>query len=203
MKKLFKEFIAGFITGVGIAMFLIGLAYLTKPEIITTSTTRLGIGFMVAGVLMNYLLIKDKDTSVKTSDESGYPIIKNSEIIEVKRNYYIKKEIWAMPGSEVEMISAYNKHGDYIGNEETAKRLCDERGIYPEKASPSHSVCSIGFCKRSRKWYGWSHRAIFGFQVGDVVKDGDVCAEYLPIGFTAQILEDCKTMAIAFAKSVS
>ena len=64
----------------------------------------------------------------------------------------------------------------------------------------------------------WSHRAIFGFGIGDVVKMGDCCAspgfdeEYiakhpeadqsLPVGFEAVTLEDAKRMAIAFADSV-
>lgn len=109
--------------------------------------------------------------------------------------------------------------GDYIGNPKFAYRLCKSRGIIPEKASPDHNVCSIGFCPTNNKWYGWSHRAIYGFGIGDVVKEGDCTAssgftdEYLqehpeegkalPIGFTAQTLDDAKKMAIAFAESVS
>lgn len=33
----------------------------------------------------------------------------------------------------------------------------------------------IGFCEDEQKWYGWSHRAIYGFGVGSEVKRGD-CA---------------------------
>lgn len=39
--------------------------------------------------------------------------------------------------------------------------------IEPEKADPSHSVCSIGKSKKNGKWYGWSHRAYGGFGKGD------------------------------------
>lgn len=117
------------------------------------------------------------------------------------------------------MKSAYTPAGDYIGNSKDAYRLCRKYGIAPEKSDPSHSVCSIGFSKSCQKWFGWSHRAIYGFAIGDIVKEGDCAAssgwtedylkghpeenKALPIGFKAQTLEDAKRMAIAFAASVS
>ena len=117
--------------------------------------------------------------------------------------------------------SAYNLDGVYIGSSLEAYRLCKKRGIKPELMNgiPNSSVCSIGFSERERKWYGWSHRAIFGFKIGDVVKEGDCTnssgwtPEYLeehpekdlslPVGFTAKSINDTKLMAIAFAESVS
>ncbi len=110
--------------------------------------------------------------------------------------------------------------GDYVGSFDImTMRLLVDRGILPEKSDSSHNVCSIGKSFKDGKWYGWSHRAIFGFQIGDIVKEGDCCAtpgvteEYLkehpeenkslPIGFEAKTEEDCKKMAIAFADSVS
>lgn len=77
--------------------------------------------------------------------------------------------------------TAVNSSGNYIGDEDTAKYLCNERGIAPELASPSHGVCSVGFCEREQKWYGWSHRAIYGFGIGSTVKRGD-CG-YVPVGW--------------------
>lgn len=117
------------------------------------------------------------------------------------------------------MESAYTPTGDYIGSPLDAHRLCKTRGIRPQKTDPSHEVCSIGFCEGKQKWYGWSHRAICGFGIGDEVKEGDCTAssgwteEYLlehpeedtslPVGFKATDLVDAKKMAIAFAASVS
>ena len=114
--------------------------------------------------------------------------------------------------------SAYTPNGDYIGDPKTAHYLIVKKGIKPEKANSTHKVCSIGFCEKEQKWYGWSHRAIFGFGVGSEVKEGDCCAssgytkEYLdehpeddlslPIGFIAKDLIDAKRMAISFANSV-
>ena len=121
--------------------------------------------------------------------------------------------------SDVIVKSAYTPTGDYIGDKKTAHFLCAKKGIKPEKISPSNNkVCSIGFCEAEQKWYGWSHRAIFGFGVGDIVKKGDCTAssgwtdEYLkehpeedgslPVGFHAKDLNDARRMAVAFAESV-
>ena len=119
----------------------------------------------------------------------------------------------------ITMKSAYNTKGDYIGNPRDAYFLCKKKGIIPVKAKRTHNVCSIGFNPENKKWYGWSHRAINGFSIGDIVKKGDCCNEpgvteeylkkhpeadiSLPVGFIAKTEEDCKRMAIAFAESVS
>ncbi len=120
---------------------------------------------------------------------------------------------------DVIVKSAYTPTGDYIGSSKDAHFLIVTRGIKPEKRTPDSNVCSIGFCDGDQKWYGWSHRAIFGFGIGSRVKKGDCTNssgytdEYLiehpeedrslPIGFTAHHLKDCKRMADAFAESVS
>jgi len=72
----------------------------------------------------------------------------------------------------VTIVAAHTPSGDYIGDEEWAKQL-EERGIAPELRAPDCRVCSIGFCEREQKWYGWSHRAMRGFGVGSTVKRGD------------------------------
>ena len=125
------------------------------------------------------------------------------------------------------MKCAYNLDGAYIGSPKNAYFLCKKKGIIPEPRLPEAPeancgkgrTCSIGFCESEQRWYGWSHRAIFGFQVGDTVQEGDCTTasgwiqEYLdehpeadlslPVGFEAKTLNDCKRMAIAFAESVS
>lgn len=124
------------------------------------------------------------------------------------------------------MDSAYSTiDGSYIGDESTAKSLV-RRGIAPQTIDSTRHTASIGFCEREQKWYGWSHRAIAGFGIGDVAQGGNsgvlsatpsstslVRAEeiddtpppdYLvPEGFACRTLDDCKTMAIAFALDVS
>lgn len=107
----------------------------------------------------------------------------------------------------------------YIGDKFIFDSLVNNRGlVLIQKALPEHKTCSIGYSPDENKWYGWSHRAIHGFTIGDVVEQGDLCAdsglieEYrvqhpeedhsLPVGFKALTLNDAKRMAIAFACAV-
>lgn len=122
-----------------------------------------------------------------------------------------KKRYWWAVYSKVD--------GGYVGTPEDAYRLF-QRGVrLIQKADTAHNTCSIGYHPQKAKWYGWSHRAMYGFGVGDSVKEGDCCAssgwteEYLaehpdedaslPVGYVAEDLNGAKKMAIAFAESVS
>lgn len=91
----------------------------------------------------------------------------------------------------------------------TRRRLSDgekrkKMGLIPD---PNPHRGSIGFSEKEQKWYGWSHRAMYGFGIGDTVKAGDVIAtagdRALPVGFTAKTLEDARRMAEAFSEAVS
>jgi hypothetical protein len=73
----------------------------------------------------------------------------------------------------MEWVFAYTPSGDRIGDSKAAYELCVNLGITPEKASPEHTVCSIGFSSKDGKWYGWSHRAIYGFKIGSKCRRGD------------------------------
>jgi len=84
--------------------------------------------------------------------------------------------------------SAFTPDGDYIGNPKTAYFLCKKLGIKPEKEKPCSSICSIGFCEKEKKWYGWSHRAIFGFGIGSKVEKGNPA--YIPDSLE-NFIEDC------------
>lgn len=63
---------------------------------------------------------------------------------------------------------------------------------------------SIGFSEKEQKWYGFSHRAICGFKVGDKCKgDLGLGDDYtFKEGDILKTLDDCKQRAIDFAKSV-
>ena len=89
----------------------------------------------------------------------------------------------------MEMKRAYTlPEGYYIGNPKTAEFLCTKKGIRPQPIDGSHNICSIGFCMSEIKWYGWSHRAIYGFKVGSTCKKGD--CHYQPAN-KADFIEDC------------
>ena len=130
----------------------------------------------------------------------------------------------AAGGPPMTLQSAWTPDGHYIGNPKVAHRLVVKRGIKPElRTGPREEhcgghVCTIGFCEREQKWYGWSHRALVGFGIGDIAEKGDACTssgwtdEYLaehpeenlsvPVGFVAKTLADARRMAVAFAEAV-
>ena len=82
------------------------------------------------------------------------------------------------------------------------EKFFDEHGI--ERPKDIHKI-PIGFSEQEQKWYGWSHRAIHGFKIGDKCKEGDlgVGDEYtFKQGDILKTLDDCKQRAKDFAKSV-
>ena len=112
-----------------------------------------------------------------------------------------------------------NVDGGYIGSDEDYNFLVEQRGlILIQKSNPSHTACSIGYSPKENKWYGWSHRALYGFGIGDIVSKGDLTStsgftdEYriqhpdedmsLPVGYKAKDLNGAKRMAVAFAEAV-
>lgn len=109
---------------------------------------------------------------------------------EVKRvrkyeHYDIKDVMWdGEAGDPPQLMEkmAYSKSGDWIGSSVFAYRLVRNFGIQQfEKTSPEHCVCSIGFAPKDQKWYGWSQRGMFGFEVGSKCKKGD--CHYKPATF--------------------
>jgi hypothetical protein len=127
-----------------------------------------------------------------------------------KVGYEIRTELWRLHPDEkpTEIKAAYTPDGHYIGRSKDAHFLCKKRGIKPEKADLNHCVCSIGFCEKEQKWYGWSHRALCGFGMGDKLfeekftDDGSV--PYVKHGdFTIENMCQAKQAAVNFASSVS
>jgi len=133
-----------------------------------------------------------------------------------KAGYIVRTElVFGKPYGcdDFQIESAYTHDELYLGNPEEARFLCEKMGIRPELRTPTSKVCSIGFCEKEQKWYGWSHRAMGYFGIGSVVKEGDCYAKsdwepdedenLLPVGFEAKTLDDARLMACAFAESVS
>ena len=125
----------------------------------------------------------------------GY-VLRTEEIESPVRND--KPHAWTM---------AYTPDGHYIGNAKNARYLVAKKGICPQPQTQDSSVCSIGFSTKDSKWYGWSHRAIFGFKIGSTVKRGDCGYVEKSQGgrgeWTAKTVADAKQMACDFASGVS
>lgn len=94
-------------------------------------------------------------------------------VVSRDRGYELREEEWWIDEEEKALngvtrhVVAYTFAGDYIGSQKDADFLVVECGIQPEKRQPDHCVCSCGWSAKHQKWYGWSHRAIVGFGIGD------------------------------------
>lgn len=126
-----------------------------------------------------------------------------------KKDYVLKcYDMWekGSPDRKFELVSAFTPSGDYIGDEKTAKFLT-KRGIRPELSASDHTVCSVGFCEKEQKWYGWSHRAICGFGVGDRIFEEEYGTDETPyVKHGKQVIKDMKDArlaAVRFADYVS
>ncbi len=101
---------------------------------------------------------------------------------EVRTEQLTGDDAWG--GKPFTMQSAYTLDGIYLGNPKDAHYYCIKRGIQPTVAKSDNRVCSIGFCPSEQKWYGWSHRAIYGYGIGHIIKKGSSgITKDIPVGF--------------------
>lgn len=126
-------------------------------------------------------------------------------------HYLLRTELWddsdyGGDGKGVEIPVARTVDGLYVGDPEFATSL-HRRGIKAELSDTSHSVCSVGFCDREQKWYGWSHRAMCGYGIGDKLFEDDYGDDNTPYSrhgkITIKNLEQARESACRFAESVS
>jgi hypothetical protein len=119
-------------------------------------------------------------------------------IYEVREPFFIKRKEKIKDGTEV--ISCYsNYQGDYIGNEDFAKRIIEYQNlILLQKANPLHSRCNVGWRESTQKWYGYNENILHGFGIG---------SESLSIWgeptWVATSIEEAKQMAIDFANNIN
>lgn len=63
---------------------------------------------------------------------------------------------------------------------------------------------SIGFNEKEQAWYGWTHRGFGKFDIGYKVKKGSILDRgKFAYPFECKTLEDCKSLAIAFADELA
>lgn len=103
----------------------------------------------------------------------------------------------------------------YIGNRAMAEYLTEERGFvalghFPNDKQDSydHPVpVTIGYCPDDNKWYGWSHRASYGFNLLDMIFEEEFGDDKTPFNRHGskpiKTWEDAKLSAGRFAQSVS
>lgn len=105
---------------------------------------------------------------------------------------FLVKTVEFNDGEDVTTMDvAYTVKGKYIGAVKDAVHLVGDRGIQPQLASRKNAVCSIGFCEKEQKWFGWSHRAIYGFGIGSTISPGDC-------GYQPSDIDDWIAQTISF-----
>ena len=72
--------------------------------------------------------------------------------------------------------------------------------IKGEKRKEDHTTNTYGKSGADGKWYGWSHRAMYGFGIGDTVKPTDAGSDK---EYIIKTDDQAKQAAIDFADEVS
>jgi hypothetical protein len=101
------------------------------------------------------------------------------KILDINSYYILTLENWSTDSTSpiVSLEVAYSVvDGSYIGDKSNATWLESKKIV--AQSIDGKRTASIGFCKEEQKWYGWSHRAIYGFGIGSKVKFGDCM--YMP-----------------------
>jgi hypothetical protein len=135
------------------------------------------------------------------------------EVLKVRKykvGYEVRTELVDLENGDpkTEMRSAYTSSGDYIGDPKTAYFLYRKMGLSDVQSRAEGSgVAQIGFNKEEQKWYGWSHRAICGFGIGNRIFEegyGDEHTPFIECGReTIENMQHAKIAASNFAASVS
>lgn len=89
----------------------------------------------------------------------------------------------------------------YVGPPDDAHRFICRYGIERFYAPPGCKVAAVGRTGDGR-WYGWPHRAIFGFRPGEPVENVSLLPGY-EVGYVPVTEADARRLATVFAESVS
>jgi hypothetical protein len=147
---------------------------------------------------------------VKLYEDGGVTVI--DVLSEVnKGEYIIREEIWEFNGTEQEMTTVYSSYDDsYIGDVEFAEFLIKNGVSKIQRKSKDFTVATIGYIEESKRWAGWSHRALTSFSIGDMLfeeKVYDTMPDTTPFtkGGTTVIktLDQAKQAAINFSDYVA
>lgn len=146
--------------------------------------------------------------------QSPYKVIEVVRTTTYKKHNYVRRveliDQTDFGGTEpLEMILYYSLDtGHWIGSQNHAMFLCKKMKLREiQKAKKTHCVATIGYDKQQKKWFGWSHRAICGFKVGDKIFEqrfGNDKTLYHKHGKKpVKTLADAKLAAKRFARYVS
>lgn len=89
-----------------------------------------------------------------------------------------------------------------FSNKKNRVRFQDWLEIKAQKRSPSHSTPSWGWAANG-KCYGWSHRAVAGFKIGQEITNKVSGFDRLKKSFKIKNEAQCEEVAKKFAESIS
>lgn len=126
-----------------------------------------------------------------TKDEERFKEYRKEKIVDEKKR-----------SEEAERRRQMNtQENDGESLENTVTSLNEEKENFFQKHGIKEVSCGLGYSEKEEKWYGWSHRAIHGFGIGDK------CVECYPTGTKEgkiiKTMEQAKEAAKKFADSVS
>lgn len=123
------------------------------------------------------------------------------------------------PGRFMTMRRAMTVKGDYyVGDPKWAHEIFVNRCFCEVQPQEAGQTCCVGYCPRTKRWFGWSHRAICGFGICDKLFDPNwrprgkvryTNEEIDRVAFVARggriirNLKQAKQAALAFANYVS
>ena len=146
------------------------------------------------------------NTKIEVGDTVSSKTLEECELYNVVEDIV---QIGSESGDTMKTTSIMNKAGEYAGPAEDVRKFFDEHAIAPEMRTEDANVCTVGWSEKERKYYGWSHRAAFGFAIGDKIYDPGFSSPHAMIpanergAETIQTKEDARRSASNYAEDVS
>lgn len=124
---------------------------------------------------------EEEDRLKKYEKKNKLFIDKRSFIKNLSPYLFLYNERWNYPDEDKYSVQEKNVVRNsqldlvgVIGSDDYLINYFIDAQIAPELICDNKKICSIGFSNKTNKWYGWSHRAIQGFNIGHTVKKGDI-----------------------------
>lgn len=130
--------------------------------------------------------LEGKDLKVNTTT-----LGENKNLDQIEAEAYVKGNMYFREWTEKR-----HSHPTFL-----AEGMLMEQKDFFKKHGIQEEEAGLGFSEKEQKWYGWSHRAIHGFGIGDEAVEcypGETKR-----GKKCKTLADCKAAAKKFAESVN
>lgn len=115
-----------------------------------------------------------KESAIRYLSGKGFfPIyeVHDANNVELKRQGADLASVGKIHKNEFLMVSMYSDvDNSYVGTPEDANQLVNH-GLTRVQNGTGGGTANIGFNPKKEQWFGWSHRAMVGFGVGDRIFD--------------------------------